>query len=482
MFVERALPLSLRLKTRTPHGVDHAMRRFIQILHTNWLSWSGAILTTLSFMAFVTTQIYLSMYGAKHGPYAGIFAYVLIPALFLAGIMVIPLGLLIYRNQFQARMELLKDKPLRLVRLIAILTAVNLAVLGTAGHEAVQYMDTEQFCGVVCHTVMSPTYETHKDSPHAHVACVECHIGSGAVAFAKAKISGMRQLAAILFDTYERPIPAPMRGHFELSESCHDCHWPERQLHDKLVVRTHYADDDAVTPATNVLMMKIGGATLGGARSGIHWHANPDIKITFASPDGKRNKVSWVQYIDAKGKERIFTTEDVDAKAPPQGELRKMDCVDCHNQPSHNFQDPGAAVDAAIAAGSISRSLPAIRKNALATLRKTWSRDTATDAIKKDLEQTYAGASLAEEARAQLAPASEAIAKIWMRNIYPEMKITWGTYPNFLGHNGCMRCHDGEHMDQSGEAITADCAKCHTVVAEKVAAPPILKDLGLQKK
>ncbi|MHC4920601.1 MAG: hypothetical protein ACYTKC_13555, partial [Planctomycetota bacterium] len=82
------------------------MRRFILILRSNWISWSGAILTTLSFMAFVTTFIYLALHGGSHGPYFSLIAAVVFPALFLAGILLVPLGLLIYRNELKARMDL----------------------------------------------------------------------------------------------------------------------------------------------------------------------------------------------------------------------------------------------------------------------------------------------------------------------------------------------------------------------------------------
>jgi hypothetical protein len=251
---------------------------------------------------------------------------------------------------------------------------------------------------------------------------------------------------------------------------------------EKLVVRQHFGDDDAVTPATNVLMLKVGGTRPDGTSTGAHWHADPNHVVTYVAADPQRAKIPWMKSVDASGKERVFTAEDVDAKKPPAGEMRTMDCIDCHNQPAHSFQEAEAAVDAAIASGSISRKLPGIRKVALATLRKEWSRGSAKESIKKDLEQAYGAEGTPAEARAELKATSESVARIWLRNIYPDMKITWGTYPNYSGHKGCLRCHDGNHTDDAGEAVTADCAACHTVVADKVLAPPILKDLGLQKK
>src|SRR6185295_3430875 len=146
------------------------MRRFLMILRSNWISWSGAILTTLSFMAFVTTLIYLLLHGSAHGPYVGLFAFIALPGLFVVGIVIIPLGLLIYRKQYEARMQMVAQRSMNVMRLLGVLTLVNLATVGTAGYESVQYMDSQQFCGMVCHKVMLPTYRTYVDAPHAHVA------------------------------------------------------------------------------------------------------------------------------------------------------------------------------------------------------------------------------------------------------------------------------------------------------------------------
>jgi hypothetical protein len=70
-----------------------------------------------------------------------------------------------------------------------------------------------------------------------------------------------------------------------------------------------------------------------------------------------------------------------------------------------------------------------------------------------------------------------------MRNVNPEMKISWGTYPNNLGHEdflGCFRCHDGSHQSKDGKVITQDCDACHAVLAQDEANPKVLTDLGLK--
>ncbi|MHC4078912.1 MAG: cytochrome c3 family protein [Planctomycetota bacterium] len=460
------------------------MRRFILILRSNWISWSGAILTTLSFMAFVTTFIYLSLHGGSHGPYFSLIAAVVFPALFLVGILAVPVGLLIYRNELKARMDLITHQPLHLARLIGLLTLINLAVVGTGGYEALHYMDSQQFCGKLCHEVMSPTYESYTSSPHARVRCVECHIGPGANWFVKSKLSGLRQVTAVLFDTFQRPIPTPVHNLRPAHETCEQCHWPDRFSSDRLVVRKHFGDDEAVTQYTTVLVLKTGGIRPDGTATGIHWHVHPDNQVSYVATDGKREKIPWIKFVNAEGKERIYTTEELDPSAPPpEGEFRTMDCVDCHNQPSHQFQEPANALDTAIAAALIPRQLPFIRKVGLEALKKDWTRDNAAAGIRKHLDDYYASnGSLPDDAKTLVAQAAEAIAKIWLRNVYPAMGVTWGVYPSFAVHRGCMRCHDGEHMDADGEEVSTDCDNCHVTLAQRESDPEVLKQLGIQDR
>lgn len=460
------------------------MRRLLLLLRSNWISATGAVITTLSFMGFITTWIYLSLHGGSHGPYVGMIAFVVLPMSFLGGLAVIPVGFLVYRNQLKQRMELLTHKPFKLVRFIALLTLFNIAAAGTGGYEAVHFMDSQQFCGTLCHEVMSPTYDTYLDSPHARVQCVECHIGPGASWFVKSKMSGLRQVAAVLFDTYRRPIPTPVHDLRPARDTCEQCHWPDKFTSDRLVVRQHFADDEEVTPVSSVLVMKTGGTRPDGSATGIHWHIHPGSTVTYISTDEARTKIPWIRFVDSSGNERIFTAEDVDPEAPPpEGRMRTMDCIDCHNQPSHSFQERGQALDEKIASGLISRRLPFIHKVGMEALELGWTRDNARAGIHKHLVDFYASnGALPDDVQALIAPAADAIADAWLRNIHPSMEITWGTYPNFVGHDGCMRCHDGEHLDVEGEAISMDCDNCHVTLAKQERDPEILKQLGIQHR
>lgn len=457
------------------------MQRFLLLLRSNWISAAGAIITTLAFMAFVTTFVYLTLHGGAHGPYVGLVAFFVLPTGFVVGLFLIPLGLVIYRAKLRERMDVLRTKPFRLLSVLAVLTLVNLAAVGTGGYEAANYLDSQQFCGTLCHEVMSPTYEAYVDSPHARVTCVECHIGEGASWFVKSKISGMRQVAAVLFDTYQRPIPTPVHNLRPARDTCEHCHWPDKFSGDRLVVRKHYEEDEQNSQTVTVLVLKTGGTRPDGTASGIHWHVHPDNKVEYYSPNGKRDAIPWIRWTDRSGKQHVFTAESYEGGEPPAEELRTMDCIDCHNQPSHAFEAPERALDNAITAGLVSRELPFVRKLGLEALRLGWTRDNVEAGILKHLQDYYgSNGALSDAAKAALEPSAKAIAAIWQRNVHPAMGITWGTYPNFIGHGGCMRCHDGEHMTAEGDAITMECATCHVTLAQREANPEILEKLGLR--
>jgi len=116
--------------------------------------------------------------------------------------------------------------------------------LATASYRGVEYMDSANFCGTTCHTVMAPEYATYQNSPHSRVECVECHIGPGAGWFVRSKLSGLRQVFAVSFHTYSRPIPSPVKYLRPARETCEQCHWPQRFTGDKFLVNTGYKDDE----------------------------------------------------------------------------------------------------------------------------------------------------------------------------------------------------------------------------------------------
>jgi hypothetical protein len=349
-------------------------------------------------------------------------------------------------------------------------------------------MDSTQFCGLTCHTVMAPEYTAHIDSPHSRVACVECHIGPGAPWFVRSKLSGTRQLLAVAFHTYSRPIPTPVRQLRPARETCEQCHWAQKFHGDKFVVRTRYADDEKNTPSTTVLVLKIGGKGSRGA-TGIHGrHLDTTDRISYLATDEHRQVIPRVTYVGDDGKAVEYVSTEV--KATPdllaRAEHRKMDCVDCHNRPTHAFELPERAVDRALSEGGISLQLPFVKKKAVELLRAEYlDQSMAQQRIATGLTEFYRSRypETYINHRDLVESAAHAVEAIYRRNAFPEMKVTWGTYPNNLGHEdfpGCFRCHDDSHRAADGRTITQDCTACHTILAQDESNPKILSNLGIQ--
>lgn len=467
-------------------------------LGNNWMTLAGVALTTSSAFTLVWFWFMeLTSPRAVH-PYAGILLFLILPAIFLVSLVFIPLGILrVRRKQRLAgeaptplqKVDFTQPGIRRLLLVVGALTFVNVGIMGTAGLKGVEYMDSNRFCGLTCHTVMSPEYTAFLDSPHSRVGCAQCHIGHGAPALVKAKISGTRQLFAVAFGTYSRPIPSPVEHLRPARETCEQCHWPQKFTGDKLLIRTKYAEDEANTPSTSILLLKIGGHTPNGT-TGIHGrHLDAMERISYTSTDGRRQEIPKVTYRDDNGQLVEYVTEEYKKLSPEKlakATERKMDCVDCHNRPTHAFELPDRAVDKALANKRMSAELPFIKKKAVELLKVEYPDQKAAAArIPVDLAEYYRTAhpEIYKQKRAQVDTAGEVVKAIFLRNVFPEMKLTWGTHPNNIGHEeavGCFRCHDGSHTAADGRTIAADCNTCHTILAQDEKDPKILKDLGMK--
>jgi len=463
----------------------------------NPITLLGAVLTTSSALTLLAFWVFEVVKGEPIHPYAGIVFFLILPGVFAAGLVLIPIGALWRRRKLHARGELPTvypqidfRKPLlrRAFSWVVGLTFLNVAILGTASYRGVEHMDSVQFCGQTCHTVMQPEYTAYQNSPHGRVACVGCHIGPGASWFVRSKLSGVRQVFAVTFKTYSTPIPSPVHELRPARETCEQCHWPQKFTGDKFLVRTKYSDDEKNTSLTTVLVLKIGGHS-GQGGVGIHGrHLDTTERIRYISTDGRRQVIPWVSYLDGSGKAVEYITGDAKPSREEldRGEHRVMDCMDCHNRPTHAFQLPERAVDRALNEGRISTELPYIKKQAVELLRVEYpDRETAQQKIAAGLAEFYRAnyPQVFSQHRASIEKASEQVAAVYLRNVFPQMKVTWGTYPNNIGHEdflGCFRCHDGNHASADGRIITQDCSACHTLLAVEETNPKILTDLGIK--
>jgi hypothetical protein len=470
--------------------------RPIYFLGQNPVSLTGAVVTTstaLTTIAFWFYEIFLP--GPPH-PYIGILVFLILPVIFVLGLLLMPLGIWLRRRSLRGSGQLPGIFPAidlhlpvvrRTMEWVALATGLNLLIIGTASYRGVEYLDSTNFCGTTCH-VMLPENTAYHVSPHAHVACVDCHIGPGLPWMVRAKVNGLRQVYMVATHSYPRPIASPVKDLRPASQTCEQCHWPGRFAGDKLLVRTSYTDDERNTPQTDVLMLKVGGSNWQG-QTGIHGHHVADAaRIRYISIDPQRQTIPAVYYTDDKGK----TTEFISSDAKPtqeqlnQGEHRVMDCLDCHNRPAHASEMPESAVDKQISLGRIGADLPYIKKKAVELIKVDYpSRDVAhqriTDALTNFYRTNYPEIDQAQ--RALVEQSGEEVAAIYLRNIFPEMRVTWGTHPNNLGHMdslGCFRCHDGSHTSADGQTITNDCSACHQIIASGENNPKILTDLGIK--
>jgi hypothetical protein len=478
----------------TPENSDHTKRGWLSpLIHlsNNWISLAGVIIVTTA-TVFWLFLLPVTLRGETTSPYIGILVFLGLPAPFFAGLIMIPLGIWLKRRREGRAGIYPPDFPTlswgnfelrKLTYFFGATTVLNLAIASQVTYGAINYMDGVTFCGQTCHTVMQPEYTAYQNSPHSRVDCVKCHIGPGAGWFVKSKLSGVGQVIAVTFHTYPTPIPTPVHNLRPARETCEQCHWPQKYGEDRLKVIPKYASDETNTLTKTVLLMKIGGGNKG---IGIHGtHLGPGVTITYGHSDEARQNIPWVKY-DNNGKETVYAASD----AKPDGAgltMRTMDCMDCHNRPAHSYDLPERGVDKAMNNGLISATLPFAKKKAVEILKAPYlSRDEAAEKIPAAFAKYYQESypAIWAQRQAEIAASGKEVLAVYDRNIFPEMKVTWGEYPMNIGHEdfpGCFRCHDGAHSSKSGDSITQDCNACHNLLATDEANPKVLTDLGIEE-
>jgi len=485
------------------------MKAFTEIVHhffrgiaRSRVSLIGAMMVTAIFPFLAGALIYDAIWAIKNVYIAALIYMILGPA-FIAGLVLVFLGLFFFKGKEEVHLFTLEylrgyftdptkfKKMRRLVFFAVFLTGVNLFIFGLLGYSSYGYMESVAFCGKFCHSVMSPEYTAYKNSPHSRVPCVECHIGSGASWFVKSKISGARQLFAVALDTYSRPIETPVKNLRPARDTCEECHRPAKFHGDKLVVINKYLPDEQNTHVQTVLMMKIGSAgDRAVSPNGIHWHVAPQNKIVYKTTTDDRMTIPEViLYNKADGTKKVFKTSDADAQLKKRGakvETRTMDCIDCHNRPTHIYLPAGRAIDNKILAGKIPKSLPFVKKMAMEVVKPKYkSQEEAKKAIADKLTAWYQKnyPDLIKQKPALLSEAISGIQAAYCQNVFPQMNIQWGSYTSHIGHEqdtGCWRCHDDSHSTKSGETISMDCDTCHNILAQDAKDPAILKTLDAE--
>jgi len=322
---------------------------------------------------------------------------------------------------------------------------------------------------------MEPEYTAYQFSPHARVGCVQCHIGPGADWFVRSKFSGAYQVYAVLFNKYPKPIPTPIENLRPAQETCEQCHWPKNFFSEKLHKNTYYLSDEGNTKWSLDLLIKIGGGNIEtGPTSGIHWHMNIANEVTYAAVDSQRMIIPWVKVRHGDGYVSTYRSTEIkfDQKKFKEN-LRKMDCIDCHNRPSHIYHTPERSVNPLMASNWIDPKLPFIKSLSVDVLENSYNtKQRALDSIKILIENFYEDnyPEIAVKKKQSIDRAVSEVQKIYARNYFPEMKVSWKKFPEHIGHlyaPGCFRCHDGKHVNEEGKILTKDCNTCHTILAQK---------------
>lgn len=447
---------------------------------SNWISIIGGIMAINSAILIIILFIH-AMLTDSQNPYNGIFTYIVLPIILVFGLILIPIGGFIKRRRTKGDekwpvMDLNNKQQRRRLFLISIFVFVFLIVSAMGSYEAFNYTESVEFCGEVCHEVMEPEYTTYNHSPHARVTCVECHVGEGAGWYVKSKLSGMYQVYSVLFNKYPRPIETPIKNLRPARETCERCHWPEKFYSRKLRSQKSYLTDSLNTEWNISLLMRIGPAhNLGGLTEGIHWHINKDMKIEYVSTSEDRESIPWVKYTNLKtGEVQIFedTENPIDPKALDTLEHRGMDCMDCHNRPSHSYKSAPVFVNHGMLGGSIPKELPYIKKVAMDVLKGPFtSKDSSLAYIRDSITNFYKTGfpDIYNTKRKLIDKAIAGIQSEFSQNVFPYMRVTSASYLNHIGHlesDGCFRCHSDRHQSKDGKVISKDCNLCHTIIAQ----------------
>jgi nitrate/TMAO reductase-like tetraheme cytochrome c subunit len=444
--------------------------------YNNWISAIGAVISTGALFSFALL-VWIDFTQGDTNPYLGIFTYIVAPGFLIAGLATSFFGAWAQRRWAIKHAATMPDKwrldfsdPKQRRRLALFgggaLGFILLSAFGS--YQTYHYAESTQFCGQVCHEAMNPEWVTYQRGAHARVDCVQCHVGSGAQWFIKAKINGTHQLIAYTLDNYDRPIATPVKNLRPAQDTCEKCHWPEKFAGNIEMNFEHFLSDKKNSPYSARMLMHVNKSTPGSPMGGIHWHVSDTERVEYYPLDEKRQEIPWTRVTNLKdGTSRVFRTEAFKGE-PPADKIRTMDCMDCHNRPAHSFPAANDSIEKAMAASTLSLKLPNIKRVAVQamTQKEITTAAEAPQRIADFIRSKYTDPALASELPATIAE----VQKIFANTIFPERKADWRVYPNNIGHKdwpGCFRCHDDKHKTTDGIKVrSSDCTSCHTILAQ----------------
>jgi hypothetical protein len=451
----------------------------------NWITIIGALIASVNLLMIIILFLVSTILN-KNETNLGLFIYIILPGFLLLGLIMIPVGMLISRKRMSASsgdgkmklpaIDLNNPKHRNTFILFTIATVIILFLSTYGSFEAYHLTESVEFCGTLCHKVMEPEYTAYQNSSHANVACVECHVGSGASWYVKSKLSGLHQVYAVATKTYPSPIATPLHDLRPARETCEKCHWPQKFYTRNLQTNKYYLTDSLNTEWNIILQMKIGPEYSDlGFKEGIHWHINPNVNIQYISENDKREVITYVKYTNkATGEVTIYRNPDneITDSTIAASSARTMDCIDCHNRPSHKYNSPPVYFDKAMLTNGISQDIPFIKKTAMGILRNNFSdKDTALMQIRDGITNYYKSdfSNYFENNTAKVNRSIAALQEAYSQNTFAGMKVSYDVYPDHIGHlesEGCFRCHNNAFTSEKGNKITRDCNLCHTIIGQ----------------
>ena len=451
----------------------------------NWITIIGLLIATLNFLLIIVLFLISTIFN-KNETNLGLFIYIILPGFLLLGLIMIPAGIIISRRKRIAstatEKKLLPSIDLNNPRhrnafiIFTIATLIILFLSTYGSFEAYHLTESVEFCGTLCHKVMEPEYTAYQISPHANVACVECHVGSGASWYVKSKLSGLHQVYAVATKTYPSPIETPLHDLRPARETCQKCHWPQKFYARTLQTNKHYLTDSLNSEWNVILQMKIGPEVSDlGFTEGIHWHINPNVNIEYISENDKRELITYVKYINkATGVVTVYRNPEIEISDSTiaASSARTMDCIDCHNRPSHKYRSPSVYFDKIMLTNNVRKEIPFIKKTAMGILRNSFpSKDTAFMQIREGIINFYKSdfGDFFEKNSNIIDQSIASLQTAYSQNSFPGMKVSYEVYPDHIGHlesDGCFRCHNDSFISDNGRKITRDCNLCHTIIGQ----------------
>ncbi|HRN26823.1 MAG: NapC/NirT family cytochrome c [Ignavibacteriaceae bacterium] len=449
----------------------------------NPITLIGAATASLSFGLIIFLFV-LDFFSNEENTYLGILTYIIIPSILIFGLLVIAYGVI--RERKRERQGKVREQRLPVIDLndpkkramfvtFSVGTIVLMMFSAFGSFKAYEYTETDEFCGTVCHSVMEPEYTAYLDSPHSRVGCVGCHIGSGTSWYVKSKFSGAYQVYSVLFNKYSRPIETPVKSLRPAVGTCEQCHTPSLFYNEKKVDYNYYLSDEQNTKSNISMLIKIGGGKSElGSIQGIHWHINPNNTISYIHSDDRRLVIPWVKVTSKDGKETIFRDRKskFDERNFNKENLRTMDCIDCHNRPSHIYHQPDKMINEALSKNTVYETIPYIKSISVEVLEEKYvTKQQALENIEQRINNFYLTnyPAIYKSKKDVIQSSIEIVKKIYSRNYFPYMNADWKHFPDNISHvytPGCFRCHDGNHISDDGKIISNDCNSCHKIISQ----------------